>query len=66
MNRSISVGDVLVVEDLSPATQGQILGVYACNPMGWGGLEYLPPYIPGANFTETSTSYERYCLLRHV
>jgi len=60
MNRSLSVGDVLVMERLEPEQQFEIAGVMACEVVGWKGLEYVPEYERGANVTATSRSYEAY------
>jgi len=58
MNRSLSVGDVLVLEDLD--RDDQIVGVMACESVGWKGLEYVPEHEAGSNTTQTSKSYEAY------
>jgi hypothetical protein len=55
MNRSLSVGDVIILRDLNrdlfPA------GVLAVEPVGFKGLEFIPAYTGGSNSTLTSESY---------
>lgn len=59
MNRSLSVGDVLLMEDLDTEDR-QVLGVMACEQVGWRGLEYVPSFERGSNDEPTSKSYELY------
>lgn len=60
MNRSLSVGDVLVMEDLD--NHYETVGVMACEMVGWKGLEYMPAFERGLNAEPTSRSYEAYCV----
>lgn len=56
MNRSLSVGDVLVVEEADQI--GMVRAVLACEPTGWKALPNIPDYVAGTNLTDISKSYE--------
>lgn len=56
MNRSLSVGDVLVMRDLDHDDE-PVLGVMACESLGWKGLEFVPEFAFGTNQSPVSESY---------
>ena len=60
MNRSLSVGDVLLMHELEPGADAKdlrVAGVVACNIVGWQGLEYVPEFEDGSNHHPQSASY---------
>ena len=68
MNRSLSVGDVLRIEDLGRDGEPLTLGWRAVASLGWTIVVPAPLYIRGTNASPMSQSYlaheERYRLSR--
>lgn len=55
MNRSVSVGDVLVLRE-ADGEQG-VVAVLACASLGWEPMNVMPAFNYGANVTPESCSY---------
>lgn len=58
-NRSLSVGDVVVLNEAGPNAELRYVGSYAVEPIGWRSLPISPPYDPDHDDEglETSTAY---------
>lgn len=60
MNRSMTVGDILVMEALSEDT-ARIAAVLGCQPTGWTKLDIQPEYDTTAgNHSQVSESYQAF------
>ena len=58
MNRSVSVGDVVMVYSHDDS---RMIAVLVCEPVGWRKIAWVPEYEHGSNDDVTSKSYDAYC-----
>lgn len=58
MNRSLSVGDVIIFHEIGSGGEPRFAGALAVASVGFTTLHAMPPYKQGSNSSEVSESYK--------